>query len=158
MNPPEERVAVLENQFVDARRDVEAQCRGELVAKLRAVREELLAARTRYKEESIAITTQCQHRDQIQRKIIETTNAISASFRLRPATANYLPNDLEVVVWRRQHSALERHRDKLIAARDAFIATMLDPTFCISCEGPNGFLARLEHSGHSLFSTLNESL
>jgi len=158
MNTPQERVAVLENQLADARRNAEAQGRGELVAKLCAVREELLAAQTRYQEESIAIKTQCQYRDQIQTKIIETTNAISASFGLRPAVASYLPNELEVVAWRKQHTALECHRDTLIAARDAFIATMLDPTFCISCEGPNGLLARLEHAGYSLLSILNEML
>lgn len=158
MNTPQERVAFLENQLTDAHRDAEAERRGELVAKLRAVREELLAARTRYKEESIAIRTQSQHRDQIQTKIIEAMNAISASFGLRPAVASYLPNDPELVAWRKQHTALERHRDKLIAARDAFIATMPDPTFCISCEGPNGLLARLEHSGQSLLSILEDSL
>jgi hypothetical protein len=92
----------------------------------------------------------------VQAKINAVLLALQDSFALRPACADYLPDDPEVEAWARQHAALEEKRDHLIATRDQLPDPERDWKEAGSYEGPLGLLARLEYAEANLLRQLGK--
>lgn len=89
-----------------------------------------------------------------QRKVTAALEQIRESEKARPACADYLPDDPEVVRWRKAHTALQRKLDQLITARDALPDPDKTATEANQYRGPYGIIAQLEYAEQNLLHAL----
>jgi hypothetical protein len=128
--------------------------RKELLAKLAAVRAEKAKAYLDYQRLAGQIKQEREGRASMQGQIERVRDMIGQAWADRPTVADFLPDDPEVVAWRRQYESLERERDKLIARVNAAHETPAlelvrynDPAV--------GLIPRLEHAEANLLAALD---
>jgi hypothetical protein len=143
-------------QLARAEEAVNAERRTELIGKLAAVRAEIREGRARYGKLRLKIHAQRQDRGNAQEKINSVLRELADSEAARPAVADFLPEDPDVVRWRKHHEALQAKRIRLIGQRDALPDpdSNGDVTEAAAYEGPQGKIAALEFSEANILRML----
>jgi hypothetical protein len=128
--------------------------RTQLVAELAEVRAKLRKARTEHDALVARIHPARERLNNQNGRIMTAMEQIADSEKERPACADYLPDDPEVVAWRKQHAALKVRADNLILERNR----MPDPNDITSeanrYEGPAGLIVVLMYTEQNLMRML----
>ena len=119
-------------------------------------RAQLRSARHTYIQLSQQIKAEDELRRQIQNRLNHVLVVLDEHWRQRPAVADFLTTDPEVVKWTGDHALLEGERNKLIEQRDQVPRT--NKLEAIEYEGPNGRIAMLERVEANLIDALNGSI
>jgi chromosome segregation ATPase len=93
--------------------------RQQLVDQLRAVRQDLQTKRRQFPKIKASFTAKSQDVDNARGAINRADDAISDSLAERPRVADVLPDDEEVVAWRKEHTRLEARRAELVTELQA---------------------------------------
>ena len=123
--------------------------------KLAKVREALRQAHAEYRKLAAAYKAGQATVGLIQAKVDDLSFLVGESNSRRPAVADLLPDDPEVVEWRRTHDALVTKRAEAIARREAAKAKAPAPGLAAAYEGELGIVARLEQAERNLIRKLN---
>jgi hypothetical protein len=87
----------------------------ELLRELEKVRAEKQVATARHNELAAAIKQSREQVGQLRSELKRAIEHVNEGIDRRPRVADYLPNDPEVLAWRRQQEALEQTRDRISA-------------------------------------------
>jgi hypothetical protein len=149
-----ERLELAQQELDQAQEVADNERRHQLVTQLGEVRAELRQARARHQELMARSHKEREARDNAQAKVAQVLEQLAESERTRPAVADYLPEDVEVVAWREIHEALEAKRGRLIAQRDK----LPDPDLALieanRYAGPFGMIATLEFAESNILRQL----
>lgn len=126
--------------------------RQQLVDQLRAVRQDLQTKRRQFPKIKASFTAKSQDVDNARGAILRANADISDSLAERPRVADVLPDDPEVVAWRRRHTRLEAKRDELVAELKALPDPEPDRELAVQL---NHDIIRLEYSEQNLMRRLD---
>jgi hypothetical protein len=115
----------------------------ELVNELAKVRAELRQARSTHAGLVSRIHPARERWQNQQRRINSALEAIADSEHARPACADWLPDDPEVVAWKKNHAALKIKCDRLIQQRDKMEDANDITSEANKYEGFTGIIAQL---------------
>jgi chromosome segregation ATPase len=115
----EARIAEARAVLAQAEADEKQRRMAGLRFSLAQVRQERPAAEARYQELCDLIHYQAEVRANAQGRVARAFEALRESERQRPEVAEFLPEDPEVVRWRKAHEALKAQCERRIAERDA---------------------------------------
>ena len=93
--------------------------RQRLTEQVQLVRDELRTKRKQFPKIKASFTAKSQDVDNARAAIIHANADISDSLAERPRVADVLPDDEEVVAWRKEHTRLEAKRAELVAELQA---------------------------------------
>jgi DNA repair exonuclease SbcCD ATPase subunit len=126
----------------------------QLTAELARVRSELRQAREDHDALAARIHPARERLNNQNGRIHTAMEQIAGSEKARPACADWLPDDPEVVAWTKQHAALKVKADRLILERNK----MPDPNDITSeanrYEGPAGLIVVLMYTEQNLMRML----
>jgi hypothetical protein len=113
----QEALERAQQELERTRAKVNEEHRAQLVEQLRQVREELRTTRARHQQLTARIHIEREDIWNKQAQITHALDLLGDSHRARPAAADYLPDDVEVVVWRKAHDDLQAKYDQLVRER-----------------------------------------
>jgi hypothetical protein len=154
MNDHRLQVMQAESALQAAKAAVRAdeQCTGKQA--LADVRNQLRQAHATYNRLRRAIRNGQAGVQRAQAEVELASAYISENLQLRPAVAEFLPDDPEVRAWQQQHNELLAQRDRAIARHDAMQATIPNIAEAARYEGNFGVIAELERAQNNLVRKL----
>lgn len=149
-------IETLRAELERAEQEEAEELQRQRIAKLAEARAELRRARARYQELNVSIKADRAARAEVQGRTNHVAVRLNEHLRQRPAVADYLPEDPEVVAWRKERTELQQERERLIAERDALPDPEASEYFKEACsyEGPFGIIATLEFTVQNLLHQL----
>lgn len=146
-------VEIARLRLREAEQREEEEHKANLIARLKAVREGLRQAIERYTLLAGEIKMLREKEAAAQAEVTAALEQVSAHYSVRPAVADYLPDDPLVAEWNAAHARLEARVKRLMEKRDA-IHPETNFMEAVQYEGPLGIIAQLENSEAGLLSVL----
>lgn len=154
MTDAEVRALNAKNELNSAQAVVKSEEQEKVKKQLTRVRGEIRKAHSDYerlrreiKSGEIQVAVQQSHVDGL-------VNRISEHMLLRPACAEFLPDDPEVKAWQIKYDDLIQRREQAIARRDVLQAEIPNKLECARYEGNFGVIAILERTENNLVRRL----
>jgi chromosome segregation ATPase len=149
------RLAEAERVIEEDAAEKKRQRRERLIAQLAQTRTELRQIRQEFAGGKAQFHSEEDDRARAQLKVTRAHNAMNARWADRPACADYLPADPDVIRWRESYEALDRKFGDLVEARDALPdpERLRNPLLQL-----NATIQRLEYAEQNLLQSLQGTL